>query len=127
MLAFIILALPVVLHFNWVLVAPYVGQPGQTDPYGKIFRLQGRIPSSPPDDPLYRKTYWDLAFIAYYVVFFSFVRQLITVNISTPIAKYFGLRKEAKINRFGEQMYAFWYFMISGACGVVRGFLLLGL
>jgi acyl-CoA-dependent ceramide synthase len=101
-------------------VAPYFGVArGQENPFAKFFLLDGRVPSSPSDDPLFRKTYWDFAFIAYYVVFFSFVRQCITVNISTPVARYFGLRKEAKIDRFGEQNYAFWYFMVSGASGVV--------
>lgn len=118
-LSFKILLVPLVLHLNWSLVAPYFGLAGQANPFGKFFLLDGRVPSSPSDNPLYSKSYWDFAFIAYYVVFFSFVRQSITVNISTPIARYFGLRKEAKIDRFGEQNYAFWYFMVSGACGVV--------
>lgn len=40
--------------------------------------------------------------------------------MSRPIAKWFGLRRETKIDRFGEQMYALIYFAVMGAWGYVR-------
>ena len=36
------------------------------------------------------------------------------------MARYFGLKKEAKLERFGEQGYAVVYFGIMGAWGYVR-------
>lgn len=93
--------------------------PGVENPFSKIFLLDGYISTSSPDDPRYRKTYWDLAFISYYVVFFSFVRQTLASKVSIPLARYFGLRKEAKIDRYAEQAYAFFYFAVSGTFGYV--------
>jgi acyl-CoA-dependent ceramide synthase len=70
---------------------------------------------------MYAKSYADLLFIAYYIVFFSFVRQLIAVKACRPIAKYFRLKRE-KIDRFGEQGYALVYFMVFGTWGLVSVF-----
>ncbi|KAG6821621.1 hypothetical protein H0H93_000130 [Arthromyces matolae] len=114
--AFKLLLVPIVLYLNWELTAPYFAS-GLKNPFGSFFLISGRVPTSSPDDPRYQKTYYDLVFIAYNVVFFSFVRQLITINACKPIAKYFGLRKSAKIERFGEQGYALVYFGFFGAWG----------
>jgi acyl-CoA-dependent ceramide synthase len=58
-----------------------------------------------------------LGFLAYYIVFFSFVRQTLALKVSQPVAKYFGLKRETKIDRFAEQTYALVYFAVSGTCG----------
>ncbi|KAF8973622.1 TLC domain-containing protein [Flammula alnicola] len=79
--------------------------------------ITGYIPTSSPEDPRYRKTWWDIPFIAYYVVVFSFIRQLLVIKVSRPLARYFGLKRETKVDRFGEQMYALFYFMFFGAWG----------
>ncbi|KAK7470546.1 sphingosine N-acyltransferase lag1 [Stygiomarasmius scandens] len=112
--SFKILAIPVVLYFNWQLLPLSKDYP---NPFAPFFLLSHPVPGSPPDDPRYAKGYYDLLFIAYYVVFFSLVRQLITINLCRPIARYFGIRKEGKLDRFGEQGYAFIYFGIMGAWG----------
>jgi len=116
--AFNLLLLPVVLYINWELLSPYLA-PDIPNPFATCFFLSGHIPTSAPHDPRYAKSYHDLIFIAYNIVFFSFVRQLITVNLCRPVAKYFRLKREAKIDRFGEQGYALVYFMIFGAWGFV--------
>ena len=113
-----LLLLPIVLYANWELVSPYI-QPGIQNPFRSLFLLSGRVPSSPADKPLYAKTYEDLLFIAFYIVFFSFVRQLIAVKACRPVARYFGIKREAKLDRFGEQGYALVYFMVFGAWGYV--------
>ncbi|KAF9057653.1 TLC domain-containing protein [Panaeolus papilionaceus] len=115
-ISFKIILLPVVLYTNWELLAPYV-QPGVSNPFAPLFLLSGYVPTSKPDDPRYQKTWQDLLFLAYYIVFFSFIRQAITINISGPLAKYFGLKRQSKIERFGEQVYALIYFSFFGACG----------
>ncbi|KAF8076495.1 longevity assurance proteins LAG1 LAC1 [Lyophyllum atratum] len=114
--AFKLLLVPIVLFVNWELLSPYLA-PGVENPFAGLFLLSGRIPTSSPEDPRYAKTYYDLLFLAYNIVFFSFVRQLIAVKLCKPIAKYFGLKREGKIDRFGEQGYALVYFAVFGAWG----------
>jgi acyl-CoA-dependent ceramide synthase len=66
------------------------------------------------------KGYGDLVFVAYYLVVWSFIRQTILTQIAVPNARRFGIKKRAKVERFGEQLYALLYFGIFGAWGVVR-------
>lgn len=89
------------------------------NPFAPLFLISGRIEDSKPGDTRYSKSWFDIPFLAYYVVVFSMVRQFLTVNVSAPIARYFGLRKEGKIERFGEQFYALIYFSIFGSWGYV--------
>ncbi|KAJ7498822.1 longevity assurance proteins LAG1/LAC1 [Mycena latifolia] len=110
--AFKLLLIPIVLYTNWELLTPYLAP--LLEPLAPAL---GPVPTSDPDDPRYAKGWCDLMFLAYNIVFFSCFRQLITVNLFRPIAKYFGLKKEAKLDRFGEQGYAVVYFLLSGAWG----------
>lgn len=52
-----------------------------------------------------------------YIVVFSFIRESLSSKVSRPLAKYFGIRNENKIDRFAEQMYALVYFTVFGAWG----------
>lgn len=113
------LLLVVVLYCNWELITPYVA-PGAPNPLAPLLFISHHIPTSSPDDPRYAKGYLDLVFIAYYVVFWSWVRQVATLNICWPLARWFGIRKTAKLARFGEQGYAVLYFAFMGAWGIVR-------
>jgi acyl-CoA-dependent ceramide synthase len=61
----------------------------------------------------------DILFIVYYVIVWSFVRQFLTIHVLHPIALKFGLRKRAKLDRFGEQGYALIYFSLFGSLGIV--------
>ncbi|KAF7355398.1 TLC domain-containing protein [Mycena sanguinolenta] len=113
--SFRLLLIPVVLYLNWNLLtphlhpllapylpslAPYLPTPDASlpNPFGALFLLSGRIPSSPPSDPP--------------------LRQLVTVTFFRRVAKYYGIQKEAKLDRFGEQGYAIVYFGITGAWGL---------
>lgn len=116
--AFRLLFVPLVLSANWELLAPYVS-PGAPNPFTSIFLLSGHLPTSSPEDPRYAKTWWDIAFLAYYVIFWSFARQSLATQVFQPLARYFGLRKPAKIDRFCEQGYALVYFGIFGIWGYV--------
>ncbi|KAF5344131.1 hypothetical protein D9758_008861 [Tetrapyrgos nigripes] len=109
-----VLLVPLVLCVNWQLL-PWSKE--MANPFASFFLLSHPILDSPPDDPRYAKGYYDLLFIAYHVVFFSLVRQVITFSLCRPVARYFGIRKEGKLDRFGEQGYAFIYFSIMGAWG----------
>ncbi|PBL02421.1 longevity assurance proteins LAG1/LAC1 [Armillaria gallica] len=131
--AFKLLIVPVVLYVNWEVLAPWLGKSLEpilypilgpypnaqsANPFGVFFLLSHYIPTSTLDDPRYQKGWFDLAFIAYHIVFWSMVRQFVTINICRPIAKYYGIRKEGKLDRFGEQGYAVFYFFIMGCWGL---------
>lgn len=119
-----LLLIPMFLYINWELLAPYVAKDtSSSNPFAPLLFLSHRVPTSSPDDPRYAKGYLDLLFIAYYIVFFSFVRQTITISLCRPLARYFGIRKQAKLDRYGEQGYALVYFAILGAWGIVSSFL----
>ncbi|GAA5942238.1 hypothetical protein JCM1841_002079, partial [Sporobolomyces salmonicolor] len=60
----------------------------------------------------------DLAFLAFYIVVFSFLRQSITEFLIRPLARRLGLKTQTKQARFMEQAYAFVYFSASGAFGL---------
>ncbi|KAJ2920100.1 hypothetical protein MD484_g341, partial [Candolleomyces efflorescens] len=120
-----LLITPVVLCLNWHFVTPYVAPAGIPNPFAPIFLLSGHIPDSSPEDPRYAKTYSDLVFLAYYIVFFSFVREYLAIKVARPLGRYFGLRKEAKLDRFAEQFYALVYFTFFGTWGYVSYRLLL--
>jgi len=113
--------LPPFLYLLWAAIAPLVNGQAAHDynPFAATFILSGRTVGSTDDDPRYAKTWSDLLFIAYYVVFFSFLRQVVAVNVSRRIARRYGIRKEAKLDRFGEQFYALFYFSITGVLGYV--------
>ncbi|KAK0191074.1 longevity assurance proteins LAG1/LAC1 [Armillaria mellea] len=131
--AFKLLIVPVVLYVNWEVLAPWLGKSLEpilspilgpypdaqsANPFGVFFLLSHYIPTSTPNDPRYQKGWFDLVFIAYHIVFWSMVRQFVTINICRPIARYYGIRKEAKFDRFGEQGYAVFYFFIMGCWGL---------
>lgn len=113
-----LLLIPFVLYVNWELLAPFIA-PDLPNPFESLIFISHYIPTSSPDDPRYAKGYLDLLFVAYYIIFFSFVRQTITVTIFRSLGKYFGIKKRAKLDRYGEQGYALVYFGVMGAWGVV--------
>ncbi|KAM6495801.1 TLC domain containing protein [Amanita muscaria] len=115
--AFKLLLVPVVMYVNWELLTPAVVSPALPNPFAPFFLLSGRIPTTSNEEPRYAKSYYDVLFIIYYVIFWSMIRQWLTLKLSRPLARYFRIRKEAKINRFGEQAYAFLYFLAFSAWG----------
>ena len=71
----------------------------------------------------------DLVFIVSYIVFFSFVRQIFTLHVFQPFARWYGI-KRSKFDRFGEQGYAVvywgamavWGYVSFETCELVLGF-----
>ncbi|KAI9001041.1 TLC domain-containing protein [Trametes punicea] len=112
-----ILLIVFVLWANWEILAPYVAK-GLPNPFASLIFISHRVPGTPDDDPRYQKGYLDLLFIAYYIVFWSFVRQSFTLYVCRPVARWFGIRKEAKLDRFGEQGYAVAYFFVMAVWGL---------
>ena len=89
------------------------------NPFASIIFISHRIPGTPDDAPLYQKGYLDLVFVAYFILVWSFVRQFVTLYIARPLARAHGIRKEGKIDRFGEQVYAIVYFGFTSWWGIV--------
>ncbi|KAJ7158694.1 TLC domain-containing protein [Mycena filopes] len=110
--AFKLLLTPVVLYFIWELFLPQL-----FNPFGALFLISNKIPTSEPADPRYAKSWADLLFIAYYIVASACFRQIVVVSLCRRVAKYFGVKKEAKLVRFGEQGYALVYFALFGTWG----------
>ncbi|KAK1236479.1 sphingosine N-acyltransferase lag1 [Marasmius sp. AFHP31] len=133
LLALRILVVPVVAYLNWELLTPLLTKHVQpalipslksanvsqqmSNPFAPFFLLSNPVSTSSPADPRYAKSWGDLIFIAYHIVLLSCVRQTVTVKICRPIARYFGIKKETKLDRFGEQGYAVVYFAFMGAWG----------
>ncbi|CDO71250.1 hypothetical protein BN946_scf184908.g7 [Trametes cinnabarina] len=114
-----ILLLVLVLWASWELLAPHtMGLGLVSNPFSPLLFISHRIPGTSDDDPRYQKGYLDLAFICYYVVFWALVRQSLLVYVLRPLGRRLGLKKEAKIDRFGEQGYAILYFAVMGAWGM---------
>lgn len=90
------------------------------NPFRSLMLISHRVPSSTDDEPYYQKGPLDLVFIAFYVIVWSFVRQFLTLHFFPPFAKYYGIRKQAKMERFGEQGYALLYFLFMSIYGFVR-------
>jgi acyl-CoA-dependent ceramide synthase len=114
------LLFPIFLHINWIIFTPLIHSHPPPSPFAPLLFVSYPTPSPTDDssDPRYRKGWFDLVFLAYYVVFFSFVRQTVIYRVWYPIAQYLGIRKEGTLARFGEQGYAIVYFSFFGAWGL---------
>ena len=115
--SFKLLVILATLWAIWEVLSPYVA-PLLPNPFEPMLFISHRVPNSSAEDPRYRKGYLDLVFIAYYIIFWSFVRQIIILYVCMPIARKVRLRK-AKLDRFGEQGYAMLYFAFTGVWGLV--------
>ena len=92
---------------------------GIRNPFAPFIFLSYRVPESSAEDPRYQKGWFDLLFVAYYIVFWSLIRQCITLYVCRPFARSLGLKKEAKIDRLGEQVYSILYAGLNGLWGIV--------
>ncbi|KAJ7435278.1 longevity assurance proteins LAG1/LAC1 [Mycena latifolia] len=115
-----IVLVPIVLFLNWEFLVPHLAQIfgahdiPKENPLAPLLLLSHRVPG----ERRYARGTGDLAFVAYHVVVFSLVRQVITVNVGRHVGRFFGLVRAGKLDRFGEQAYAFVYFLVFGAWGV---------
>ncbi|KAI0702904.1 longevity assurance proteins LAG1 LAC1 [Cytidiella melzeri] len=107
----------VVLWANWEILAPYVAK-GLKNPFEPMLFLSHPIITSSSGEVRYHKGYLDLVFVAFHIIVWSFVRQAITLWICQPLGRWFGIKKEAKLDRFGEQGYAVAYFAFTGFWGL---------
>lgn len=118
--SFKILAAVVALYINWEVITPLVA-PGLPNPFAPLIFISHYIQSSSPEDPRYAKGYLDLVFVASYVVFFSFLRQIFLLHVFRRFAQWYGI-KRSKFDRFGEQGYAIVYWGTMSVWGYVSFF-----
>ncbi|KAI5833839.1 longevity assurance proteins LAG1/LAC1 [Schizophyllum commune Tattone D] len=88
------------------------------NPFAPFLFVQHRVPGSPDSDPRYQKGVLDFVLIVYYIVFWSLCRILIAGRLFTRIGRFYGLKKEGKLDRVGEQGYAIVYYTASGLWGL---------
>lgn len=112
--SFILMIIPVVLYFNQILLIDF-GLMGNwtVNPFEWMLVPSYRLPNGK-----YTKGWKDFIFIAYHIIFWSFIRQFVTLHILRPLARRLGIRGN-KIMRFTEQGYAIFYFGIMGIAGIV--------
>lgn len=105
-----------------VFLAVFAINPTESNPMHHFIFLSYRIapaagtPAGTPDQ--YGKGWWDLAFVAFYIIILSFTREFIMQKFLRPLAKKSGLKSRAKQSRFMEQMYTAVYFGFLGPVGL---------
>lgn len=70
------------------------------------------------DTDQYGKGANDFYFVAYYAIFFTFLREFVMSMVLRPLTAFFGIKKESKKKRFMEQLYAIFYTGILGPFGL---------
>lgn len=94
------------------------------NPLTPLLLISHPLPLLPTDDSTrYEKGLLDFAFLGFYIIVFSFIRQAVTEYLIRPFARWAGLKTDAKQTRFMEQAYAIIYNVISGGLGLVRSLL----
>ncbi|PAV20831.1 longevity assurance s LAG1 LAC1 [Pyrrhoderma noxium] len=90
----------------------------KSNPFEPMLFISYPVETSSPDDPRYAKGWLDIVFIAYHIIVYSFVRQFTILKIIFPVARKLGIKKQAKLDRFGEQAYSMLYYGGMGFWGI---------
>lgn len=108
------MVIPVILYWNqFMLIDLGMMGPFTTNPFTPFIFPSHKLPNGK-----YAIGLGDFAFIAYHIIFWSFVRQFMTIHVLRPIAKALGIRG-GKIMRFTDQGYALFYFGMTSIAGIV--------
>ncbi|KAJ7093846.1 TLC domain-containing protein, partial [Mycena belliarum] len=117
-----VLLAPAAVYFAWELFLPLLPtELPHTNPLAPLLFLSHPVlhPNFSSSTPAtYTRGPRDALFVAYHVVTFSLLRQVITTAAGERIGRRVGLARAGKRARFGEQAYAFLYFLVFGAWGV---------
>lgn len=68
---------------------------------------------------MYAKGRRDFAFVGYYIVIFTFVREFVMQQILEPMAKRCGVTNPGKVKRFMEQSYSILYYGVMSPWGLL--------
>ncbi|KAF4551327.1 TLC domain-containing protein 1 [Elsinoe fawcettii] len=105
-----------------VVLALYAINPTTSNPLHQAIFLSYPLPRSilaSSDAPIhYGKGRADFAFVAFYIVVFSFTREFLMQRMIRPLAIRWGILSRAKQARFMEQFYTAIYFAIFGPLGM---------
>lgn len=112
-------------YANWRIFTP-----NTPNPFEPFLFLSHRVPTAEVllmepstvfsgDTVRYQKGWYDLAFLSFYVVVFSFLRQASLLYIFKPFAVWWGIKNPVKQERLMEQGYAMLYWGTFGAIGIV--------
>ncbi|TKX22079.1 sphingosine N-acyltransferase-like protein FUM17 [Elsinoe australis] len=105
-----------------VILALYAINPTTSNPLHSAIFLSYPLPQpllASSDTPIqYAKGRADFAFVAFYIIVFSFTREFLMQRMIRPIALRFGITSRAKQARFMEQFYTAIYFGIFGPFGL---------
>ncbi|KAK9451107.1 TLC domain-containing protein [Limtongia smithiae] len=89
-----------------------------TNPIWPFLCASYRIePTEEGGQVMYGKGPLDFAFVFYYMIVFSFIREFVMQQILEPIAKMCGLRR-GKVKRFMEQTYSMVYYGVMSPWGL---------
>ncbi|KAF2225792.1 TLC domain-containing protein [Elsinoe ampelina] len=118
------------LRHTWVnplivilaVLALYAINPTTSNPLHQAIFLSYPLPRpllASADTPIqYAKGRADFAFVAFYIVVFSFTREFLMQRMIRPLAIRWGISSRAKQSRFMEQFYTAIYFAIFGPLGM---------
>lgn len=67
---------------------------------------------------MYGKGVKDLYFVLFYMIFFTFLREFLMQMVLRPFSLRLGVKKEGKVKRMMEQLYAIVYYGFSGPSGL---------
>ncbi|KAG8747143.1 hypothetical protein FRC10_002192 [Ceratobasidium sp. 414] len=111
--SFRLMILPVLLWLNWKIIGT-----SHENPFSALLFISNPVKTTPTGQVQYAKSYADLAFLAYYIIVFSFIRQFMLMHALYPLARRLGLYG-SKGDRFVEQAYSFLYYGSMGILGLV--------
>lgn len=105
---------------TWFLIERLTPYSGPSNPLSRLLFISYPLPRELGEtEQKFGKGGYDLCFLGFYIIVFSFLRQSITEYLIRPLAKRLGLKTESKQARFMEQAYAVVYFSASGVFGLV--------
>lgn len=101
------------------IISLYLANPGPQNPISHALFLSYPTGVDPATGyTMYGKGGYDFVFIAFYVVFFTFTRELLMQRVVRPLAIQAGIKTRAKQSRFMEQGYSAIYFAVSSPLGL---------
>ncbi|RIA93708.1 TLC domain-containing protein [Glomus cerebriforme] len=98
------------------IILSYLVNPTPQNPFSKFLFLSYPVQKNPSDEVLYGKGYWDIAYIVFWILVLTFVREFTMQHLLKPFAIYAGIKAKSS-TRFMEQGYIFIYCLISTSVG----------
>ncbi|CAB4383878.1 unnamed protein product [Rhizophagus irregularis] len=98
------------------IILSYLVNPTPQNPFSKFLFLSYPIQKSSSDEIQYGKGYWDIAYIVFWILVLTFIREFTMQYLLKSFALYAGIKTKS-LTRFMEQGYIFIYCLISTSAG----------